>query len=1011
MTEPSTSTANTLAGRYAIERELGRGGMATVYLALDLKFQRQVAVKVLRPELAASIGPERFQREIEIAARLNHPHILPLYDSGEAGGHLYYAMPYVEGESLRQRLEREGQLSIVEVISIVRAVASALTHSHLQGVVHRDIKPENILLPKDAEGGAVHPLVADFGIARALDAAGGERLTETGLALGTPAYMSPEQAAGGRVDGRTDIYALGCVAYEMLAGQPPFTGPTAQSVLARHAVDAPLALHTVRATIPAALEAAIERALAKVPADRFSTADAFATAIGEKNLSAMRPSSRFRSRRHLLIGFGSAAVLGIAAIAVAGLPRSNASSILPSASTIAVLPFSAPAADTLLARLGRDLATTIGASLDGVGGVQTADRLLVAQEMTGQANSSPAHMAAVGRKVGARSVLRGTLVRDGANVRADLGLYDTKDLTALAQGITVRAHHDSLSALTDSVVWALLRQVWQKGDPPSPSLASVTTRSLPALRAFLDGERELEQDRWNAAALAYRSAMSADSTFWLAYFRYALARYWHEEDVEPEVLDALRRHREEFPQRDRLLVDAWSPASWDSLPLQLELLREVTRRYPDYWPGWFLLGDRLYHQGPFVGHDWADAQAALSKAVALNSRLKPAWMHLFFNAAGKDPSESERLLTRVLEFKRAKAPTSGPEAARSQHIGMRLINAVAQAGGTLDARGRMLTDSMAHFYASGAPDQFERFAWPWSLLWVGYPAAQVALNRRVLEVGVDPSTAAAQHRGLAWAWAERGNWDSALANIGAAVKLEPNRKSDEGPTALDEYSLAVLGVWLGAVDSSEALRRRPAAREAIVGFHDENVRRFSYGDMAWLDGLLAFARGDSKDLARAIEDARVDPDARVLRRPLAAFGRALSGDRAAAGRELAEVEWACVNRQVCGAPRLSIPVHRLAAATWLLEAGDTAQAAGLLTWHEAAVGAWTASFTYAVTPFAYLTLARIEDAQGKYRQAREHYAQFLRRFDAPVPAQAHLREEARTAVTRLRGVREPESSR
>ena len=997
-----------LADRYAIERELGRGGMATVYLAQDLKLHRPVALKVLRPDLAASLGSERFLREIEIAARLSHPHILPLHDSGDAAGHLYYAMPYVEGESLRQRLEREGQLPIAEVIAIVQAVASALTYAHQDGVIHRDIKPENILLAK-SDGGAAHPLVADFGIARALDAAGGERLTETGLALGTPAYMSPEQAAGGRMDGRTDIYALGCVTYEMLAGQPPFTGPTAQSILARHAVDPVPPLHTVRSTIPPAVESAIERALAKVPADRFATADDFASAISDEHLSAPRPSSRLRPQHRLLVGLGSAAVLGLAAAALAGLPRPGASPILPSASTIAVLPFSAPAADTSLVRLGSDLATTVSASLDGVGGVQTADRLLLAQEVASQEASSLEHLAEVGRKLGARSFLRGTLVRDGANVRADLGLYDTEDLSAIARGITVLARHDSLSALTDSVVWALLRQVWRRGDPPSPSLASVTTHSLPALRAFLEGERELEQDRWNAAALAYRSAMAADSTFWLAYFRYALARYWHEEEVEPEVLDALQRHREEFPERDRLLVDAWSPASWDSLPLQLELLREVTRRYPDYWPGWFLLGDRLYHTGPFVGHDWSDAQAALSKAVALNSRLKPAWMHLFFNAAGKDPSESERLLTRVMEFKRAQTPTNGPEAARSQHIGMRLINAVAQAGGTLGARGRTLTDSMANFYASGAPDEFERFAWPWSLLWVGYPAAQVALNRRVLEVGVDRPTAAAQHRGLAWAWAERGSWDSALANIGRAVRLEPNRKSDEGPTALDEYSLAVLGVWLGAVDATDAVRRRPAAREAIAGFQDENVRRFSYGDLAWLDGLLAFARQDLKGITQASEDARADPDAQVLRRSLAAFSRALSGDRAAAGRELAALEWACVNRRMCGAPRFSAPIHRLTAGTWLLEAGDTAQAARLLTWHEAAVGAWTASFTYAVTPFAYLTLARIEEAQGKSRSARDHYAQFLRRFDAPMQTQAYLVEEARGAMTRLGGL-EPAST-
>ncbi len=280
MTTPLDRLSAALADRYAIERELGRGGMATVYLALDLKLHRHVALKVLRPELAATLGNARFLREIEIAARLDHPNILTLHDSGEAGGHLFYAMPYVEGESLRQRLEREGQLPVPEVIAIVRAVASALTYAHHHGVIHRDIKPENILLAKDASGGAAHPLVADFGIARALDVAGGERLTETGLALGTPAYMSPEQSASdGRLDGRSDIYALGCVAYEMLAGAPPFTDPTAQSILARHAVDPVPPLHTVRGTVSPSVEYAIERALAKVPADRFATADEFAQAL------------------------------------------------------------------------------------------------------------------------------------------------------------------------------------------------------------------------------------------------------------------------------------------------------------------------------------------------------------------------------------------------------------------------------------------------------------------------------------------------------------------------------------------------------------------------------------------------------------------------------------------------------------------------------------------------------------------------------------------------------------
>jgi serine/threonine-protein kinase len=210
-----------LSDRYVIERELGAGGMATVYLARDPKHSREVAIKVLRPELAAGLGVERFVREIEIAAQLTHPHILPLHDSGEADGFLYYVMPYVEGESLRHRINREGQLPIDDALQITREVAAALSYAHSQDVVHRDIKPENVLL---SAGEAV---VADFGIARAVSAAGGEHLTETGISIGTPAYMSPEQASGeDRIDGRTDIYALGCMLYEMLSGDAPYMAST-----------------------------------------------------------------------------------------------------------------------------------------------------------------------------------------------------------------------------------------------------------------------------------------------------------------------------------------------------------------------------------------------------------------------------------------------------------------------------------------------------------------------------------------------------------------------------------------------------------------------------------------------------------------------------------------------------------------------------------------------------------------------------------------------------------------
>ena len=306
--------SNALADRYRIERELGAGGMATVHLARDLRHDRMVALKVMRPELLAVIGAQRFLAEIKTTASLQHPHILPLHDSGEVDGTVFYVMPYVEGESLRDRLERERQLPVEQAVRIAREVAGALDYAHRRGVIHRDIKPENILLH---EGQA---LVADFGIALAVSRLEtGTRMTETGMSLGTPHYMSPEQAMGERaVDARADVYALGCVLYEMLTGEPPFTGPTAQAIVARVLTDAPRSLRAQRQTIPAHVEAAVHKALQKLPADRFATAADLATALGDpafrtEALSAVAGPGAARSRVGAVVAGVTIAALGILA--------------------------------------------------------------------------------------------------------------------------------------------------------------------------------------------------------------------------------------------------------------------------------------------------------------------------------------------------------------------------------------------------------------------------------------------------------------------------------------------------------------------------------------------------------------------------------------------------------------------------------------------------------------------------------------------------------------------------
>ncbi|HTI63232.1 MAG TPA: protein kinase [Gemmatimonadaceae bacterium] len=311
MDDAASDLTAALGGRYRVERELGAGGMATVYLADDVRHDRRVAIKVLRPDLAAALGAERFLREIRTTASLRHPHIVPLYDSGAGDGTVYYIMPFVEGESLRDRLHRERQLPVDDALRIAAEVADALSYAHGRGVIHRDIKPENILL----ESG--HAVVADFGIAQAIDAAGGERLTQTGVAIGTPAYMSPEQAAGEKdLDARSDVYALACVLYEMLAGQPPFTGPTMESVVHQHLLAAPPAVTQLRPAVPASIVVALQRALSKTPADRFASVSQFAEAIARDgtvhDTPAGAPRRAVRRRWTLVAG-----ALGLVVVVVA----------------------------------------------------------------------------------------------------------------------------------------------------------------------------------------------------------------------------------------------------------------------------------------------------------------------------------------------------------------------------------------------------------------------------------------------------------------------------------------------------------------------------------------------------------------------------------------------------------------------------------------------------------------------------------------------------------------------
>jgi serine/threonine-protein kinase len=499
-----------LADSYAIDREIGHGGHAVVYLATDLKHGRDVAIKVLRPELVSSLGPGRFLREIEIAARLTHPRILPLHDSGDRDGFLYYVMPFVEGESLRDRLNREQQLPIADAVRICRQVADALTYAHEQGVIHRDIKPENILL---TQGGAV---VTDFGIARALDAAGAEKLTETGLAVGTPAYMGPEQATGsGKLDARADQYSLACVLYEMLVGEPPFTGPP-QVVMVRHSVDPIPSISTARPTVTQPMVHAITRALAKVPADRFDKISDFAKALEGVDTGTPFPAApppadtlphageaaalKGRSGvRRLGVAIGASALLAVGIVWLAtsnwfpGAPGSGVASLDPS--HVAVLYFDDHSPGQELGYLTAGITESLIHELTQVRPLSVISRNGVKPYRDlGIPLDSLAGLLNVG------SLVEGSIERAGDRLTATMHLVDGNTGEGVFSQRLTRSGEDPLS-LRDAIVAEAARLLGQHlGRELEVRETRAGTRSDEAWSRFQQAERMLENAdtlRWS----------------------------------------------------------------------------------------------------------------------------------------------------------------------------------------------------------------------------------------------------------------------------------------------------------------------------------------------------------------------------------------------------------------------------------------------------------------------------------------------------------------------------------
>jgi serine/threonine-protein kinase len=933
--------------------------MSRLFLAIDRSLRRPVVIKVLPPERTSTVSAIRFQREIELAAQLQHPHILPVHAAGARDGLLYYVMPYVPGESLRHRLQRDGQLGIAESLRIVREVADALAYAHHLGVIHRDIKPENVLLTQG------HALLADFGIARALAEVrsgpnGDDRLTDSGVAMGTPGYMAPEQVAGDRgVDGRADIYALGVMTYEMLAGAPPFTGATAQAVITAHLTHTPPEVRWVRDEVPAPVADAIRTALAKDPELRFRTAAEFRDALDQAQVEATGGRRRSSAR---FLGRVLSRLRGLARIQpTAGQEKRTPVAVSPT--TVAVFPF-AVRGSPRLSYLGDGMVDLLSARLDGAGELRSADprAVLAIVEQHNARALDPVRARRIAERLGAGQFVLGSLLEAGGRVQVNATLYD-RDGSVNASGAAAARDEAEVFDLVDNLAIQLVSTASGGAHTGFARLAARTTASLPALKAYLDGERHLRQGRYTLARESLHRAVDLDPGFSLAWYRLSVAAEWLiDRDLQDHAAEQALRNSDRLPERERLLLQAF--VAWRrGSPRAESLYRAIIGTYPNDVEAWIQLAEVLFHYGPLSGRSIAVSREAWERVLTFEPDHLGALYHLSRVASVQHRRAELHLLTdRVLALSPQSERALEARALRAFSIGdpeeqERVLAEVRSASDAV-AMGIMRIIATCTDNLSGA------------MAVVGPVTAETRTDEMCVLA----------HVSLAYLEVARGRWNAAGTELEAAAAIDPvwalEARGHLATMPFTPWSKDELR------DVRDRLTRWRAGEQAPRSHASLFVRAHNglYGQIrAYLAALLSVRLGDlpaAESFAAEVDRLPGTPYIRSLAHALSEHVRAeIAAVRGEAAEALDTIARADVDVGYdCG---ITSPFYSRAGARYLR--GTLAESTGC---HDEAAR-WFASFGEAsVYDLAYLVPALIRggaclERLGKVNDAAENYRRAL----------------------------------